>query len=100
LFFTLTAAWYVNSAAHLFGTRPFATPDNSRNNRFVTMMAVIGEGWHNNHHAFPRSANFGLQPGEFDIGYAFIRLLERLGCVDRVLVASGQQVSWPEAEAL
>jgi len=86
LLFTLTAAWYVNSTAHLFGTQPFATSDASRNNRFVNIAAVIGEGWHNNHHAFPRSANFGLQPGQFDIGYAFIRLLARLGWVDRVQV--------------
>ena len=98
LFFTLTAAWYVNSAAHLFGCRPFETPDGSYNNRFVNAMAVIGEGWHNNHHAFPRSANFGLQPGQFDIGYAFIRLLERLGWVDRVLVASGHMAISSEAE--
>ncbi len=90
LFFSLTAAWFVNSAAHLSGSRPFATADDSRNNRFVNAVAVIGEGSHNNHHAFPRSANFGLQPGQIDIGYVFIRLLKRLGWVDRVLVASGQ----------
>jgi len=88
LFFSLTAAWFVNSAAHLAGSRPFATPDGSRNNRFVVAVSVIGEGWHNNHHAFPRSANFGLQPGQVDLGYAFIRVLERLGWVDKVLVAS------------
>jgi stearoyl-CoA desaturase (delta-9 desaturase) len=99
LFFTLTAAWYVNSAAHLAGRRPFATADGSRNNRFVIVASVIGEGWHNNHHAFPRSANFGLQPGQTDIGYVFIRLLARLGLVDRVLVASGQPFVAAEPES-
>jgi stearoyl-CoA desaturase (delta-9 desaturase) len=99
LFFTLTAAWYVNSAAHLAGRRPFATADGSRNNRFVIVASVIGEGWHNNHHAFPRSANFGLQPGQTDIGYVFIRLLGRLGLVDKVLVASGQPFVAAEPES-
>ncbi len=100
LFFTLTAAWYVNSVAHLFGSRSFATSDNSRNNLFVNVMAVIGEGWHNNHHAFPRSANFAVRAGEIDVGYAFIRLLERFGLVDRVLVASGRAIDMAETEAL
>ena len=99
LFFTLTAAWYVNSAAHLAGRRPFATADGSRNNRFVIVASVIGEGWHNNHHAFPRSANFGLQPGQTDIGYVFIRLLGRLGLVDKILVASGQPFVAAEPES-
>jgi fatty-acid desaturase len=42
---------------------------------FVTM----GEAWHNNHHAFPGSARIGLYPGQWDLGFDFIRLLERLG---------------------
>ena len=42
---------------------------------FVTM----GEAWHNNHHAFPGSARIGLYPGQSDLGFAFIRLLEWLG---------------------
>jgi fatty-acid desaturase len=41
----------------------------------------MGEGWHNNHHAFPASARHGLYPGELDIGFGFLKLLERLGSV-------------------
>ena len=39
----------------------------------------MGESWHNNHHAFPASALHGLYPGQFDIGFQFVRLLERAG---------------------
>jgi stearoyl-CoA desaturase (Delta-9 desaturase) len=99
LFFTLTAAWYVNSAAHLFGSRPYATADDSRNNLFVNVMSLIGEGYHNNHHAFPRSAKFALQPGQVDIGYWLVRLLELTGQVDKVIVPSASAVPVaPEAE--
>jgi stearoyl-CoA desaturase (Delta-9 desaturase) len=98
LFFTLTSAWYVNSVAHLFGSRSFATADTSRNSLLVNVTTIIGEGWHNNHHAFPRSANFGVQGAQFDLGYQFIRLLKRLGMVDRVLVASGRAIDMAETE--
>src|SRR5205085_10906322 len=47
--------WLVNSAAHLWGYRNYDTPDDSRNNIWVAILAA-GEGWHNNHHADPRSA--------------------------------------------
>jgi stearoyl-CoA desaturase (delta-9 desaturase) len=99
LFFSLTGTWYVNSAAHIFGSRPFVTTDNSRNNRFVVFATVIGEGWHNNHHAFPRSANMAMQPYQIDVGYQFIRLLKRLGLVDRVLVSFGKPIDVTEPEA-
>jgi len=47
----------------------------------VPLLAIptMGEAWHNNHHAFPASARHGLYPGQTDIGFAFIRLLESLG---------------------
>ncbi len=50
----------VNSVCHLFGARPYSTRDNSRNN-FVVALLTLGEGWHNNHHAFPTSAYHGLR---------------------------------------
>jgi stearoyl-CoA desaturase (Delta-9 desaturase) len=69
----------INSATHSFGAQPFATrDDNSRNLGLVALLGW-GEGWHNNHHAFPYSAAFGLSWYEFDPGFLFIRLLEILG---------------------
>jgi stearoyl-CoA desaturase (delta-9 desaturase) len=41
----------------------------------------MGESWHNNHHAFPASARHGLYPGQIDIGFGFIKALERIGLV-------------------
>jgi len=72
--------WSVNSIAHAFGERRFATRDGSRNVRLLGWLA-LGEGWHNNHHAFPRSAIQGLRRGEVDPSGALLRVLERLGLV-------------------
>ncbi len=55
--------------------RPFATRDRSANCWWLALPA-LGEGWHNNHHAFPRSARFGLRWYEVDPGFLFIRLLQ------------------------
>ncbi len=70
--------WLVNSATHLWGTRRFETSDDSRNNPIVGILA-FGEGWHNNHHAYPRSSRHGLKWYEFDINWIQIRVLEKLG---------------------
>jgi stearoyl-CoA desaturase (delta-9 desaturase) len=69
--------WFVNSAAHTWGYRNFETEDGSRNLWWVGLTAY-GEGWHNNHHAYPRSARHGLKPWEFDITYLTIRLMQKL----------------------
>ena len=55
------ATFSVNSICHMFGRRDFRSRDESRNNWLVAML-VFGEGWHNNHHAFPTSARHGLKP--------------------------------------
>ncbi len=60
------ATWAVNSVCHRFGSRDFKTRDESRNNLAVAML-TFGEGWHNNHHAFPASARHGLLPHQFDL---------------------------------
>jgi stearoyl-CoA desaturase (delta-9 desaturase) len=70
-------AWLVNSASHTWGARRFATRDRSRNCWWLALLA-LGEGWHNNHHAFPRSARFGLRWYELDLGFLAIRLLKAL----------------------
>ncbi|MFN9754036.1 MAG: fatty acid desaturase, partial [bacterium] len=82
----LHATWLVNSATHLWGTRRFATRDDSRNNWWVALV-TFGEGWHNNHHAHPVSARHGLAWYEFDPSFLQIKLLEKLGIATAVKVA-------------
>jgi stearoyl-CoA desaturase (delta-9 desaturase) len=77
---TQQLAWLVNSASHSWGYRNFETGDRSVNCWWL-MFAALGEGWHNNHHAFPRSAGFGVRWYELDVGFAVIRLLRALGLV-------------------
>lgn len=79
--------WLVNSATHMWGSRRFATRDDSRNNWLVAML-TFGEGWHNNHHAHPTSARHGLAWYEVDLTWYQIRLLNRLGIIQDVKVAS------------
>jgi stearoyl-CoA desaturase (delta-9 desaturase) len=64
----------VNSVCHRWGGRPFKTEDLSRNNWIVGILG-LGEGWHNNHHAFPTSAFHGLRWWEVDISGQVIRWL-------------------------
>lgn len=71
------ATWLVNSATHTWGKRRFQTKDSSTNNAFVAMI-TFGEGWHNNHHAFPRSARHGLTKLEIDLNWLQIKFLEKL----------------------
>ena len=77
------ATWLVNSATHLWGSRRFDTRDDSRNNGLIAAI-TFGEGWHNNHHAHPRSARHGLAWYEFDVNWVQIRALEMIGVVDNV----------------
>ena len=68
----------INSFLHLYGSRPFDPADNSRNSPWLGALAW-GEGWHNNHHAFPYSAAFGLKWSQPDAGYWLIRGLQAVG---------------------
>jgi fatty-acid desaturase len=74
----LHATWLVNSAAHLWGRRRFETAEDSRNSWWVAML-TFGEGWHNNHHAFPTSARHGLRWYEIDFNWWGIRTLQLVG---------------------
>jgi stearoyl-CoA desaturase (delta-9 desaturase) len=81
----------VNSLCHMFGGRPFETKDESRNFAPVAMLS-FGEGWHNNHHAFPTSAEHGLRWWQVDLSAALITALEKLGLArDVVRIPSEQQ---------
>lgn len=73
----LHATWLVNSATHLWGSRRFETEDDSRNSWWVALLS-FGEGWHNNHHAYPRAARHGLAWYEIDFNWWGIRLLQSL----------------------
>jgi len=75
--------WLVNSATHLWGYRRFDTRDDSRNNALVAAV-TFGEGWHNYHHAIPRSARHGLTAAEFDVNWVQIKAMEKLGLVNDV----------------
>ncbi len=69
--------WLVNSAAHRFGYQSYRTGDQSTNCWWVALL-TWGEGWHNNHHAFPFSARHGLKWYEFDPSWLTIRVLKAL----------------------
>ena len=70
----------VNSICHLYGARPFATRDDSRNNWLIGLLA-FGEGWHNNHHAFPSMAYHGMTRRQVDLSGLLLKLFARLGLV-------------------
>ena len=82
--------WLVNSASHNSGYKTYETGDLSTNNWFVAMFA-FGEGWHNNHHAFPTSARHGLGKNEIDPTYLLIKAMKALG------IAKNIKLPTPEA---
>ena len=79
--------WSINSVTHIWGYRNYETPDASRNNALAAMLSS-GEGWHNNHHADPRSARHGHKWWEIDTTWMTIRLLMLLGLAEKVAVPS------------
>jgi stearoyl-CoA desaturase (delta-9 desaturase) len=76
--------WSVNSVTHIWGYRNYETDESSRNNLIVGFLAS-GEGWHNNHHADPRSACCGHHWWEVDATWQTIRLLSALGLAHSVI---------------
>jgi len=82
--FVLHGTWAVNSIGHVFGYRNYETRDESRNNWLVSLW-THGEGWHNNHHAEPRSAAHGHRWWEFDMSWRVIQCLEKIGLVKDVV---------------
>ena len=84
-FFWSTVAVYhatfsINSIAHVAGRKRYVTGDDSRNNWLLAIF-TMGEGWHNNHHAFQSSARQGFRWWEYDPTFYLLKLLERLGVV-------------------
>jgi stearoyl-CoA desaturase (Delta-9 desaturase) len=83
--------WSVNSVCHFFGRRRFDVKDQSTN-VFWLALPSLGESWHHNHHAFPRSAAHGLRWWELDPSAALIALMRRLGLAwDVVRIAPERQ---------
>lgn len=76
----LHATFSINSLAHLWGRRRFATADRSRNNLWLALI-TFGEGWHNNHHAHPGAARQGLRWWELDFTWYALVLLSWLRLV-------------------
>src|SRR5262245_29126643 len=77
-FIVLQMSFVVNTVCHLWGTRAYDTLDRSRNN-FLLGLIAFGDGWHNNHHAFPYSARHGFHWWQPDLTWYAIRLMERIG---------------------
>jgi len=82
-FFVATVALYhgtflINSLTHIWGSRRFATPDESRNN-FWLAIVTMGEGWHNNHHHYMSSTRQGIRWWEIDMTYYILRALSWVG---------------------
>jgi stearoyl-CoA desaturase (Delta-9 desaturase) len=91
VFITHHLTWSVNSICHQFGRRSFVTPDQSHNQWLVGLFG-LGEGWHNNHHAFPESAFHGLRWYEIDLSGYVIRALERGRLVTGVRRVSAERL--------
>jgi len=79
--------WSINSVCHVFGTRRFETPDHSTNVAWLALPS-LGESWHHNHHAFPRSAHHGLRRWELDPSGLLIAALARLGLAREVVTVA------------
>ncbi len=86
------ATFSINSVCHIWGQKTFDCNDESRNN-LVFGIFGLGEGWHNNHHAFPSSARHGLTWWQVDFTYLAIRLLSFVGLAWRVQVPSKDAIS-------
>ncbi len=91
--------WLVNSAATTWGYQSYETGEDSRNNWWVALLDG-GDGWHNNHHAFPYSAAHGLRWWEVDLDYQMIRLLGWLGVATDIRLPEGRPHKLPPAQQL
>ncbi len=79
--------WLVNSAAHTFGYKNLKLENDLSTNCWWVGLLAFGEGWHNNHHAFPKSARHGLRPWEVDMTWWTISGLKTLGLATNLHVA-------------
>jgi stearoyl-CoA desaturase (delta-9 desaturase) len=87
LVFVYHSTWFVNSAAHYFGYVNFPIKDDLSTNCWWVGIIAYGEGWHNNHHAYPKSAKHGLRPWEIDMTWMAICVLKKLGLATNIKIA-------------
>ncbi len=90
VFFVHHVTWSVNSVCHFLGSRRFDTEDRSTN-VFWLALPSLGESWHHNHHAFPRSATHGLRRWELDPSALLIAAMERIGLAHNVVRISPER---------
>jgi fatty-acid desaturase len=87
--------WFVNSAAHVWGGRPFKDSEGT-NNWWVAILAM-GEGWHNNHHAFPSSARHGLRGWQIDPSWIVIKSMSWIGLAKNIKLISPHSLARAQA---
>ncbi|MEX2043580.1 MAG: acyl-CoA desaturase [Patescibacteria group bacterium] len=96
VFFVQHVTWSINSVCHLWGKRPFPSDKwtGFSTNNLLIVLPSLGESFHQNHHAFPRSSEHGLLPGQrwLDVSGRIIWLLERLGLVRKVYRVSDESI--------
>lgn len=84
--------WWITSFAHRIGKRDYRSGDLSTNNSWIAI-PTLGEGWHNNHHAFPRAAILNFTGSQIDPSGMVIALLARLGLAQNVIIPSKEQMA-------
>ena len=89
-FFLHHITWSINSVCHYFGRRRFDVEDHSTNVAWLALPS-LGEAWHHNHHAFPRSANHGLRWWEVDVSGLIIGAMQRVGLAWNVVRISPER---------
>jgi stearoyl-CoA desaturase (delta-9 desaturase) len=90
VFFLHHVTWSINSVCHFFGRRRFEVDDHSTN-VFWLALPSLGESWHHNHHAFPRSARHGLRWWEIDVTGLVIMAMKRVGLARDVVTVSSEK---------
>ncbi len=81
--YTWHVTWGINSASHIWGYQNYETREDSRNNWLFALL-TNGEGWHNNHHADPRSAQHGHRWWELDVTYMTLAVCEKIGLIQNL----------------
>lgn len=92
IFVTHHVTWSINSICHVFGQKEFESADDSRNNLIFGILS-FGEGWHNNHHAFPTSARHGLRWWQLDTSWLVIRTMQLFGLAWNVRLPTERQMA-------
>lgn len=85
------STWFINSACHKWGYRNFADSDDHSTNLWWAALVTYGEGWHNNHHAYPKSARAGLKWWEIDPTWGVIWALQAVGLAKKVYLPAPWQ---------